>query len=105
MYKIDTIGDSYVVVGGLRHALEQINQSSAANQQKGSDSKQPSHAADIILLALDMQDAVRDLERRNPVFKHIRLRIGVHTGDGVVSINLLFIYLFIYLIILNFSYD
>ncbi|MCW5848417.1 MAG: adenylate/guanylate cyclase domain-containing protein [Anaerolineae bacterium] len=63
--KIKTIGDAYMVVGGLR----------------GSG---PDHTAAVVAYAIDVLNAVK--AHRAPNGKHIRLRIGIHHGPTVAGV-------------------
>jgi len=71
--KIKTIGDAYMVVGGLDHA----NISS-------DEEKNEHHAERIMMLALDM---FKDLEKINSKYNlHFELRIGIHRGPVVAGV-------------------
>jgi adenylate cyclase len=63
--KIKTIGDAYMVVGGL-------------------PGSRPDHVQAVAELALDMRDAIERLPPRNA--ERMRIRIGVHTGPVVAGI-------------------
>lgn len=74
VYKIDTIGDSFVVVGGL--AIENST---------------VEHASAIADFALDMLGEIenvkamwREIPHANPLIQSVTMRIGVHTG-GVIA--------------------
>ena len=67
--KIKTIGDAYMVVGGLPTA-------------------RPDHAEAIANMALDMQDYMQDVE--NVFGESLQIRIGINTGSviaGVIGIK------------------
>ncbi len=67
--KLKTIGDSYMLVGGL-------------------DQQRPSHAVDTVWSALEIIDAVRALELPEGV--ELEVRVGIHTGPvvaGVVGVH------------------
>ncbi len=63
--KIKTIGDAYMVVGGLPEP-------------------KPGHADAIALLALDMLSAIKEIKREDGV--PFSLRIGIHSGPVVAGI-------------------
>jgi class 3 adenylate cyclase len=63
--KIKTIGDAYMVVGGLPE-------------------RRPDHAEAVAEMALDMQDALAALNRR--LGTSLRIRTGVNTGPVVAGI-------------------
>lgn len=65
--KIKTIGDSYMLAGGL-------------------DNKVPTHPIDCILAAFDFLDFMETDKRENPEALHFNMRIGVHTGPVVAGI-------------------
>ena len=62
--KIKTIGDAYMVAGGL-------------------PDPQPGHLERIVALALDMQAAAVEL---SPQTGELQLRIGIHTGSAVAGV-------------------
>jgi class 3 adenylate cyclase len=69
--KIKTIGDAYMVVGGLPVPRE-------------------NHVESIAEMALDMQDAIAqlDLPIIHPQYRPLKMRIGIHTGPvgaGVIG--------------------
>jgi len=76
--KIKTIGDAYMVVGGLGHG-EQTSSSEQCN-----DTKQTSHATDTMLLATDMFQALEKVNKKYNL--QFVLRIGVHTGPVVAGV-------------------
>ncbi|MEO0828272.1 MAG: adenylate/guanylate cyclase domain-containing protein [Cyanobacteria bacterium J06635_15] len=63
--KIKTIGDAYMVVGGLPIPT-------------------PNHAEATLKMALEMQQAIRNLKRPNG--NPLRLRIGINTGPVVAGV-------------------
>lgn len=63
--KIKTIGDAYMVVGGLPH-------------------HRPDHAVAIANMALDMQAAILDFNQQHN--KAFSLRIGIHSGPVVAGV-------------------
>ncbi len=62
--KIKTIGDAYMVVGGL-------------------PKPRADHATAVAAMALDMQDVMATLEKRHP---GLAIRIGIHTGPVVAGV-------------------
>lgn len=63
--KIKTIGDSYLVVGGLLRQIED-------------------HSKAVAYLALDMMDAIEDINRSTG--NELALRIGIHVGPVVAGV-------------------
>ena len=79
--KIKTIGDAYMVVGGLNHGEKMSEQ---ARRQSKEYIGQAPHATNTMLLAVDMFQA---LERVNQKYNlKFDLRIGVHTGPVVAGV-------------------
>lgn len=64
--KIKTIGDSYMLAGGL-------------------PDRKPSHPLDVVLAGLEMAHAVSEINRRDLPAKW-EVRIGVHTGSVVAGV-------------------
>lgn len=63
--KIKTIGDAYMVVGGI-------------------PKPQPNHASAIAEMALDMQAAIRQFQQETG--KALNIRIGIHSGPVVAGV-------------------
>ncbi len=63
--KIKTIGDAYMVVGGV-------------------PTPQPHHAIAVAEMALEMQTAIRDFQRQSG--ESLQLRIGINTGSVVAGV-------------------
>jgi len=61
VYKVETIGDSYMVVGGLPAIV-------------------PDHAREVALLALDLLDFVNTFHIRHLPGELLELRVGLHSG-------------------------
>lgn len=79
--KIKTIGDAYMVVGGLNHG-EKLSQESRA--QSAEYEGQKPQATNIMFLAVDMFKALQKVnDKYNLQFD---LRIGVHTGPVVAGV-------------------
>ncbi|KAK2155393.1 hypothetical protein LSH36_241g02011 [Paralvinella palmiformis] len=68
VYKVETIGDAYMVVSGLP----------ARNGLK--------HAGEICTMSLDLLSAVRSFRIKHMPKKQLQLRCGVHTGPVVAGV-------------------
>ncbi|CAD6996082.1 unnamed protein product [Ceratitis capitata] len=66
VYKVETIGDAYMVVSGAPE-------------------KSANHADKVCDMALDMVDAITDLKDPS-TGQHLRIRVGVHSGAVVAGI-------------------
>ncbi|XP_067636495.1 soluble guanylate cyclase 88E [Eurosta solidaginis] len=66
VYKVETIGDAYMVVSGAPE-------------------KSVNHADKVCDMALDMVDAITDLKDPS-TGQHLRIRVGVHSGAVVAGI-------------------
>ncbi|XP_014295321.2 soluble guanylate cyclase 88E [Microplitis demolitor] len=66
VYKVETIGDAYMVVSGA-------------------PSKETDHADRVCDMALDMVEAITDLKDRS-TGEHLQIRVGIHSGAVVAGI-------------------
>ena len=76
--KIKTIGDAYMVVGGLNHG--EIRTSCTAVQHGAP----PPHAINTMLLAVDMFEALEKVNKKYNL--KFDVRMGVHTGSVVAGV-------------------
>lgn len=67
VYKVETIGDAYMVVSGLPH-------------------RSNNHAGNIADLALRMLAEIQQFEIRHRPGERLRLRIGIHSGPCVAGV-------------------
>lgn len=79
--KIKTIGDAYMVVGGLNHG-EKVSEQSQS-QSAGYKGQKP-HATNTMLMAIDMLKALKKVNKKYNL--KFDLRIGVHTGPVVAGV-------------------
>ena len=63
--KIKTIGDAYMLVGGL-------------------PTRSSNHPQTVALMALEMQNAIKTFNKRNNL--NLSIRIGIHTGSVVAGV-------------------
>lgn len=68
VYKVETIGDAYMVVSGLP-------------ERNGNR-----HAGEIATLSLDLLHNIRTFRIRHLPDKHMQLRIGIHSGPCVAGV-------------------
>ncbi|KAG8234469.1 hypothetical protein J437_LFUL015111 [Ladona fulva] len=66
VYKVETIGDAYMVVSGAPE-------------------KEENHAEKVCAMALDMVEAITDLKDPS-TGNHLRIRVGIHSGTVVAGI-------------------
>jgi class 3 adenylate cyclase len=67
VYKVETIGDSYMVVSGLPNLFER-------------------HAPEMASLALELQDLLKDHVVVHLPQETIQLRVGLHSGKRIFQI-------------------
>ncbi|XP_046856398.1 atrial natriuretic peptide receptor 1-like isoform X4 [Xenia sp. Carnegie-2017] len=68
VYKVETIGDAYMVVSGLPQRNENL------------------HASEISCMALRIRDSVLDFKIRHKPHHKLKLRIGIHSGPVVAGV-------------------
>jgi len=66
VYKVETIGDAYLVVSGLPTVYDR-------------------HAQEMSLLALELQDSVKHHVIQHMPEQKLQLRIGLHSGSLTYS--------------------
>lgn len=65
VYKVETIGDAYMVVSGCPHR----------NGDK--------HTGEIATMALDLRSAIKQVQVPHDPDRKLELRIGIHTGEKI----------------------
>jgi len=80
--KIKTIGDAYMVVGGLNHSGEELSEQSQSQSAKYE--YQPAHATNTMFMAMEMFTALDKINQKYNL--SFDLRIGVHTGPVVAGV-------------------
>jgi len=68
VYKVETIGDAYMVASGLPTVYER-------------------HAQEMSLLSLELQDSVKHHVVEHMPHQKLQLRIGLHTGTSISTIE------------------
>jgi class 3 adenylate cyclase len=78
VYKVHTIGDSYVVMG-YNGRLDKNRRTRGAVVDETNR---------VILTGLDMQDILNEIRESsiNPIFKKLKMRVGIHTGRVIAGI-------------------
>ncbi|CAB4000162.1 atrial natriuretic peptide receptor 1-like [Paramuricea clavata] len=68
VYKVETIGDAYMVVSGLPQRNDNL------------------HASEISCMAIRIRDSVLDFKIRHKPNHRLKLRIGIHSGPVVAGV-------------------
>ena len=82
VYKVETIGDAYMVASGLPTVYDR-------------------HAQEMSLLALELLDSVKHHVIQHLPQQKLQLRIGLHSGSSVFTHCILFLRLFILMFLLS----
>lgn len=88
VYKVETIGDAYMVAGGLNFCNSNTEQKPSRIYGKGGkctrtdaeSTKHLEHAGEVAALALHLLCEIQHFEIRHRPGETIKLRIGIHSG-------------------------
>lgn len=91
VYKVETIGDAYMVAGGLKFCNSNLKLKSGfkfrfedpkrAESPESEWVKRNSHAGEVAGLALHMLLEIKNCEKHHRSGEPVKLRIGIHSGN------------------------
>ncbi|KAJ3368494.1 hypothetical protein GGF31_006313 [Allomyces arbusculus] len=84
--KMETVGDAYILCGGLNTAANDAAQKAEGGDDVAKDSEHLSarlHAIEMAECAFRFVKAVEDLDMSDQVESSIKIRVGIHSGTAV----------------------
>ncbi|KNE55908.1 hypothetical protein AMAG_01768 [Allomyces macrogynus ATCC 38327] len=84
--KMETVGDAYILCGGLNTAANDAAQKAEGAEDVAKDSEHLSarlHAIEMAECAFRFVKAVEDLDMSDQVESSIKIRVGIHSGTAV----------------------
>uniref|UniRef100_A0AAN0LJ60 Multifunctional fusion protein n=3 Tax=Arthropoda TaxID=6656 RepID=A0AAN0LJ60_9ACAR len=75
VYKVETIGDAYMVVSGL-----------ISNSKNCEDISKWNHSVEIAFMALHLKEKIYDFKIKHRPGEQLKLRIGLHSGPVVAGV-------------------
>lgn len=90
VYKVETIGDAYMVAGGLKFRNSNLQLKTGVKFLKD-ELKNPeliekySHAGEVAALALHLLREIQNFKIQHRPEEKVKLRIGIHSGNNFNS--------------------